>query len=101
MSVKPCNDLKDNTYLSEKATMNRCVLRTDLTFQEKMHFNICRQPIPQIGGCTTMHHQMTWAKTLAPTLGNVVSRQMALASDNRWEAWLSGELQNALIKSLR
>ena len=32
MSVKPCNDLTDNNYLSVKTTLNRCVFRRDLKF---------------------------------------------------------------------
>jgi len=32
MSVKTCNDLKDNNYLSVTANLNRCVFRRDLTF---------------------------------------------------------------------
>ena len=33
MSVnKSCNDLKDNNYLSVKATLNRSVFRRDLKF---------------------------------------------------------------------
>ena len=38
MCVKPCNDLKDNNYLSVKATLNRCVFRRDLKFPR----DVCR-----------------------------------------------------------
>ena len=39
MSIKkPIRDLKYNYYLSVKATLNRCVLRTDQNFQETTDF---------------------------------------------------------------
>ena len=50
MSKKPCND---NNYLPVKATLNRFVFRMDLAIFKRQRISICRQPIPQSGGCHT------------------------------------------------
>ena len=50
MSVKhPVSDLKDNNYLSVKATLNRCVFRRDLRDDT---FLIS---FTQSGGCNVIH----------------------------------------------
>ena len=54
MSAKPCNDLKDNNYLSEKATLNRCVFRRDLKFPRDDAFLIFAGNLfHKVGGCNT------------------------------------------------
>jgi len=53
-------DLKYNYYLSVKATLNRCVFRTDFkTFKRRRISNICQQPIPRSGG-STLNEQLPY-----------------------------------------
>jgi len=40
MYKKPCNDLKENNYLSVKATLNMCVFRREFKFSRDDAFLI-------------------------------------------------------------
>ena len=55
MSVKTCNDLKDNNYLSVKATLNRCVFRTGLKFSREDAFLISANNLFHKMGAATLN----------------------------------------------
>jgi len=58
MSEKnPVSDLKDNNYLSMKATLNRCVFRTDLKFPRDDAFLIFAVNLFHKVGAATLNAQ--------------------------------------------
>ena len=58
MSVKKtCNDLKDNNYLSVKATLNRCVFRRNLKFSRDDAFLIFAGNLFHKVGAATLNAQ--------------------------------------------
>ena len=64
MSVKKtCNDLKDNNYLSMKATLSKCVFRKDLKYSRDDAFLISAGNLFHKVGAATLN-----AQTLAPAI---------------------------------
>ena len=57
MSVKPCNDLKDNNYLSVKATLNMCIFRIDLKVSSDDAFLIFAGNLFHKVGAATLNAQ--------------------------------------------
>ena len=74
MSVKHCNDLKDNNYLSVKATLNRCVFRRDLKFLRDDAFLIVAGNLFHKVGAATLNAQSPYD----------LSRDMATAIVSEW-----------------
>ena len=55
MSVKHICDLKDNNYLSVKATLNKCIFRTDLKFSRDNTFLISADNLFHKVGTATLN----------------------------------------------
>jgi len=57
MYVKTVSDSKDNNYLSLKATLNRCVFKTDLKFSKDNAFLISAGNLFHNVGTATLNAQ--------------------------------------------